>query len=265
MDKIYFCGGSLGAIYYIGVIRALYERNIDVKTVYGNSAGAFFGLVFHLKMTVGEIEELLQTAVVQHIQTKVLLRPWELSSFQMSEPCFRVFREIHRKYPKAYKQCRKRLHIGTFQKGTGFVWQSDFSSNEELFNAVLCSSNIPFVCNYNAFKNGSPCLDGCIGMSSSYLPEDVLTIGASNTDCIINARLSLFHCFVPLPYELYDGLKRRGYKDISKYLENPSDFSNTSNSNYSGIAEPIQWLSDIQKLYFHMYSYSDMCEFIRTT
>jgi hypothetical protein len=264
MDKIYLCGGSLGAMYYIGIIRALHERNIRIKSIYGNSAGAFFALVYMLKMTVSQIETLLQTAVVQHIHTKVASQPWRISSYQMTEPCFRVFREIHRKYPNAYKKCSGKLFVGTVRQDTGFIWQSEFSSNEELFHAILCSSNIPFVCNYNAINNKMSCLDGCMGMCMEYLPADVVTIGVSNTDCMLNARLSLFHCFIPLPYELYDELKLRAYMDMCEYLDNPSQ---RIQSKYKccDISGLFIWPCYIQKLYFTMYSYSDMCDFINTT
>jgi predicted acylesterase/phospholipase RssA len=58
MKRLYFCGGAFGSAYYIGVLKALQERQIRPKYVYGNSAGALFALLCLLEMPTDAISEL---------------------------------------------------------------------------------------------------------------------------------------------------------------------------------------------------------------
>ena len=213
-DKLYFGGGAFGFSYYIGVLRALYENNHRASTVYGNSAGALMAMLYLLRMPTEDIDNLFQD-VIRNTVAAIQSRPLDISSYQLTEPNLRLFEVIRAKYPNAYKICNRRLHIGITKVTSGFQWKSRFSSNLELFNTLLCSYNIPFVCNYLAEIDGEKCIDGCLGFNMSrHLPRDVFTIGANDTNCVLNGQIPTVHCLLPPPMESYHGYVERGYNDM---------------------------------------------------
>jgi hypothetical protein len=212
--RIYFCGGAFGSAYYIGALKAIYEQKLHYKSVYGNSAGALFGMLCILRMPTDDISRMFQD-IIHNTTEKICNRPFCLDSYQLTEPNLRLLRILDQMYPNAYALCNRRLHIGITKESSGFVWKSRFSSNDDLFNALLCSYNIPFVCNYDARVDGERCVDGCIGFDiRRHLPDNTLTIGANNPHCMLNGNISLLRCLLPPTQSSYNEYVERGYRDF---------------------------------------------------
>lgn len=223
MKRLYFCGGAFGSAYYIGVLKALQERKIRPKYVYGNSAGALFALVCLLEMPTDDIEELFNITIDNTVR-KIRSNPLDVASYQLTEPNLRISEAISNKYPRAYKAANGRLHIGITKEMSGFAWKNTFASNRELFHTLLCSYNAPIICNYDAEIDGEKCVDGCIGFDMRrHLPKNCMTVGCCNSDCVLNGNVPVHHCFLPPPKAKYEQYVKQGYTDFPK---NPSPTSN---------------------------------------
>ncbi len=266
IDKIYFCGGSLGGVYHIGAIKALYENEIYAKTIYGTSAGTFYSLMYLLKIPVKKIKLFYKNSIENYKQN-VLKTPLKFSSYQLTKHSFSIIREINSNYPDAYNKCNGRLHIGFVKYNNGgFTWKSEFQSNEDLFNTMLCSCNIPFICNYKAHNNEDVCIDGCMGRQEHFhLPKDVFSIGVVNNKCCINANISTILCFLPLSSDFYSSLISRGYSDTCMYIKYKTKFTCVNTlpciHDLTGIIPIIHFLYKIQEQFCSdMYSINDILE-----
>jgi hypothetical protein len=218
--NLYLGGGAFGCIYYIGVIRALYEANIRDLTVYGNSAGALIGVFYILQMPADEIADIFANAVMD-ATSEIIANPIQITSYQLTQHHFKVFDIIHKLSPDAYKKCSGRIKVGVTTENEGFQWKDTFESQAEFFNTLLCSFNIPYLCNYTAKIDEINCVDGGCGfMSSRDLPNDTLRIvlsGANENG--LNANIPLIHRIFPPPKFFWEKYLRNGYEDMKYHIE----------------------------------------------
>lgn len=91
----------------------------------------------------------------------------------------------------------------------------------DFFNTLLCSFNIPYLCNYNAKINDINCVDGGCGfISSCDLPNDTLRIvlsGANENG--LSANIPLIHRILPPPKFVWEMYLNNGYEDMKSRIE----------------------------------------------
>lgn len=218
--NIFFGGGVFGCIYHIGVVRALYEANQTNLTVYANSAGAIIATCYVCNIPTDEITQIFANVATNTI-SKIIENPGKMGSYQLTEHAFDIFDRIHYLAPDAYKQCSGRLKIGINLDGLGFQWRDTFASNVDLFHTLLCSLNVPYLCNYDAQMDGVRCIDGGFGfVMSRDLPRDTFTItlyGKNDSD--LDANIPFLHRILPPPNADWERYLKNGYDDMKYRLD----------------------------------------------
>ena len=127
-------------------------------------------------MPIKEILFLFDTCAKQ-ANMNIQKKPYDISSYQLTQYHFQVLKYINDKYPNAYKLCSQRFYVGVTNIKSGFEWKSNFKSNLDLFNTLLCSFNVPYLCNYEAKIDNEICIDGGFGFDvTKKLPKDTLKI-----------------------------------------------------------------------------------------
>ena len=219
-SNLYLGGGAFGCIYYIGCVRALYEANIRDLTVYGNSAGALIAVFYILQIPDNEISDIFAN-VVTDATSEIVANPIKITSYQLTQHHLAVFDKIHKHSPDAYKKCSGRLKIGVTTENKGFQWKDTFTSQADFFNTLLCSFNIPYLCNYNAKINYINCVDGGCGfLSSRDLPSDTLRIVLSGVnENGLSANIPLIHRIFPPPNLFWERYLNNGYEDMKCRIE----------------------------------------------
>jgi hypothetical protein len=219
-SNLYLGGGAFGCIYYIGIVRALYEANIHDLTVYGNSAGALVGVFYILQVPANEIADIFSD-IVAEATAKIIVNPVQITSYQLTQHHLDVFDKIHKHSPDAYKKCSGRLKIGVTTENEGFQWKDTFTSQTDFFNTLLCSFNIPYLCNYVAKIDGINCLDGGCGfVNSRDLPRDILRIALSGaSENGLSANIPIIHRIFPPPKLFWEMYLNNGYEDMKSRIE----------------------------------------------
>ena len=218
--NLFLGGGAFGSIYYIGCVRALYEADMRDLTVYGNSAGALIGVFYILQMPVDEMSDIFANAV-KYATSEILANPIQITSYQLTQHHFKVFDIIHKHSPDAYKKCSGRIKIGVTTENEGFQWKDTFTSQLDFFNTLLCSFNVPYLCNYNAKINDIKCVDGGCGfVNSRDLPSDTLKIVLSGAiENGLSANVPLIHRILPPPKFVWEMYLKNGYDDMKSRIE----------------------------------------------
>lgn len=271
IKRIFLGGGAFGCIYHIGVIKALYKYKLNNIIIYGNSAGALLGLVYILKLPIKEIHNLFDTCAKQ-ANMNIQKKPYDISSYQLTQYHFQVLKYINDKYPNAYKLCSQRFYVGVTNIKSGFEWKSNFKSNLELFNTLLCSFNVPYLCNYEAKIDNELCIDGGFGFNvTKNLPKDTISVSLydlSNYD--LNANIPLLHRLKPPDPKLCKQYVKNGYKDMKrvicgKYIEKcDSNYHNSleskvSSKEFQSFMCDLQYITDTK-----MQTYKDLKKYLAT-
>ncbi len=219
--NIFLGGGSFGCIYHIGVVRALYEAELNNLTVYANSAGALIATFYICQIPTDEMSQVFAD-IATAAADKIKANPFAIGSYQLTQHHLDVFDRIHSLAPDAYKKCSGRLKIGINLDGIGFQWRETFASNVELFHTLLCSFNVPYLCNYNAQMDGIKCIDGGFGfVMSRDLPSDIFTITLyGNDESDIDANIPLLYRALPPPKVDWERYLTNGYDDMKYKIEN---------------------------------------------
>ena len=219
--NIYLGGGAFGCVYHIGVVRALYEASMNDITVYATSAGAMIATFYMCQMTPDEMSQVFAD-VAAAAADKIKSNPGQMCSYQLTQRHLEVFDVIHRLSPDAYKKCSGRLKIGIYLDGIGFQWRDAFASNVDLFHTLLCSFNVPYLCNYNAQMDGVKCIDGGFGfVMSRDLPSDTFKITLyGNNESDIDANIPFLHRALPPPKADWERYLVNGYDDMKYRIDN---------------------------------------------
>lgn len=273
LPKNLFLGaGAFGIVYYVGVLRALFEANINDLTLYGNSAGALVSVFYILQIPTDELIDRF-SSIVENATWEIIANPIKIKSYQMTQHVFTVFDIIHKHSLDAYKKCSGRLKIGVTLANGGFQWKDNFTSQADFFNTLLCSSNVPYLFNYDAIINGDKCIDGGYGfVSSRDLPEDTFTIllGGINNSGGISANIPFVHRMFPPPKYAWEMYMKNGYDDMKyriesgKVKQNPPTINDVLSSEIENMVASIDVLFFVYKLQqesgIHMYDYSTLVE-----
>ena len=217
--NIYLTGGSYGMIYQLGALSKLREEIKNNNSIlYGCSAGALSCVMFVLYSDVFTLD--LYKSITTNAFNALLFNPSEVN-FTIQH--FKTFETIKRDHPTAYEKLNKKINIGVTTKN-GFKWYNTFTSNEDLFNKLLCSFHVPFLCSYNAQLDGIKCIDGGFGIDvNKDLPENCLVIcpkyhnPKQTKHNYINGNIPVLFCATPMPPMLIDYYYNKGIRSIVTY------------------------------------------------
>jgi hypothetical protein len=220
-DKIYFSAGGPFALYnHFGAIKELHteynkpdsklSRNI---IFYGNSAGSFAALccylVFENLIHIDKLSEIVNTIDSKYNMINLNLTPMTIDTID------RIFEycpaDLHARVSNI-------IHIGVTTKN-GYKLISQFDSNADIYNAILCSCTVPGLSNYDSKIGGELCIDGVFSLNSKYIPADA-----------INIKLRIFSGPLTLtipPFIIQQSLIEIGKQTVVDYMNNPKLVSNT--------------------------------------
>jgi predicted patatin/cPLA2 family phospholipase len=198
-------------------------KKLDDYILYACSAGALSGVMVLLEYSDDEIL-CIYHEMVNLARNKIKNEPFKYNSYNMTPCHFKVFEKINKQYPNAYKIItKKKFYIGVTRQDK-FKWYKKFKSNHELFNILLCSFHIPFLCSYNALINDIVCIDGTISINyDQHLPEDTLIIcpKIANTKRkeVLNGKIPLKFCATPPSPEAVEKFYTNGMNDMFNFLK----------------------------------------------
>ena len=162
--NILFNGGAVwGFCEYIGALQYIREHNLEFDRVYGISAGGGIAVLYALGFELDEILAMWNKALDE---TKL--------NSSLTENHLTGGRFVTQN-PDAYKIASGRLFIG-ITGIDGFFWKSEFTSNDDLVNALICGGTIPLLSSYDAICNGKMALDGGFSVSHRNVPENTRII-----------------------------------------------------------------------------------------
>jgi hypothetical protein len=266
-SNLYLGGGAFGCIYHIGIVKALYEANINDLVIYGNSAGAIIAVFYILQVPADEISRVFSN-IVDNATIQILTKPAEITSYQLTQHHLSVFDVIHKHSPDAYKKCSGKLKIGVTLDKTGFQWKDTFTSQTDFFNTLLCSFNVPYLCNYDAKIGGVKCIDGGFGfVMSRDLPKDTFKVTLhDNNESDLDADIPLIHRALPPPKAYWNQYLQNGYNDMKYRIDNgkvklrPFYIKGLSFDELIGANNIQMWLRELQEITGGIYGYSTLVE-----
>lgn len=213
-DKIYFSAGGAFAMYnHFGAIKELHteynkpDSKLSRKIIfYSNSAGAFAALccylVFENLIQVNKLYEILNLIDSKYNMINLNLTP---ITIDINDKIFEYCpSDLHARVSNI-------IHIGVTTK-TGYKLISQFASNADLYNAILCSCTIPGLSNYDSKIGGELCIDGVFSLNSKYIPADAININLS----IFSGPLTLT---IP-PFIIKQSLMVFGKQIVVDYMNN---------------------------------------------
>jgi hypothetical protein len=229
INHIYLSGGAFGVIYQIGALNKLmkYYKKYNVfrkPIIYGDSVGALIGVLFILGMSSSKQLELYNT--ISDIASKrIREKPLDISSYYLTEYPLNLLRKLNREYPDAYRLVSNKIFIGVVLVHKNGrcekKWYSNFKSQKELFNILLCSFNIPFLSTYDAkiTDNGNTMLamDGCLGYED--MPEGILRIVNGTGEGELIGNISLYQSLVPPSKESMVRYYEKGKNDMRNKIK----------------------------------------------
>lgn len=234
VKKIYFAGGAFGMIYQMGALSAVHDETAlnDKYIFYGCSAGALTAVMTLLGYTDKEMLDIYDD-ISKRTLDKISKEPYKYDTYNLTPHHFEVLKMVNKDHPDAYKiLTKKKLHVGVTLE-TGFRWFRKFRSNKELFNILLCSFHVPFLCSYNAIIDGANCIDGCFGFDADqHLPPDTLIICPKHTESsrfdVLNGGIPVKFCATPPPIKERLQYYKQGFKDMRQYIKTGKCATTTS-------------------------------------
>jgi hypothetical protein len=165
-DFLFNSGCIWGFFEYIGTIKYLKNKKIDIGKIYGVSSGSAIALCLLLDIDIDELTEFCIKVVTE----------------------FKTFTDLHimgcefvlKKIPDAYKIANDRLHIGITSKDK-FYFKNTYTSNLDLANTIICSSSIPILSSYETICDTVPTIDGGFSFRQEYVPKNVIVIRPTTT------------------------------------------------------------------------------------
>jgi hypothetical protein len=217
--NIYLTGGAYGMIYQLGALSRLRQEIKNNNSIlYGCSAGALSCVLFLLYNDAFILD--LYKSIAINVFNTLLFNPSEVN---LTIQHFKTFEIIKRDHPTAYEKLNKKINIGVTTKD-GFKWYNTFTSNNDLFNKLLCSFHVPFLCTYNAQLDGIKCIDGGFGIDvNKDLPKDCFVVCPKFHDpkqtkhSYMNGNIPILFCATPMPPILIDFYYNKGINDMITY------------------------------------------------
>ncbi|XP_051495282.1 omega-hydroxyceramide transacylase [Apus apus] len=195
-----FSGSGFLAMYQVGVVQSLLELAPELlksaSKVYGSSAGSLIAAAVVCNISLDNLKEYFFTLTTE--ARKTILGP--LSPKCSLLATIRVF--LQRTLPEdSYQVASGRLHISLTRVVDGQnVMVSEFSSNEELIQALLCSCFLPIYCGFipPSYRGVRYVDGGFTGLQPvSSLEEAVITVSPFTGELDICPRdcPAIFFCF----------------------------------------------------------------------
>jgi hypothetical protein len=224
MKNIYMAGGAWGMIYQLGAITKLRDTiKQNNTTLYGCSAGALSWVLMLLYTDESAIE--FYRTFEKNVHDGIMSDPFSYTNYNLTVQHFKIFDIINKDHPSAYLVINGRLNAGITTE-RGFEWCSTFTSNADMFNKLLCSFHVPFLCSYNAMLGKTICMDGGFGIvHAKELPDDCFVItpreyrpSPPTNHKYINGNIPILFCITPPPDILAMYYYNKGAEDMIKYL-----------------------------------------------
>ena len=188
-------GCSWGCIFYVGIWAAikgqLSEEDIRKARFGGSSSGTLGALGACLNKSVDEVRDIYESLAhvaetfgvfgYMSIYHEVVLRRW---------------------LPKGgdeWKQCVNRLYVNV----TRFICRSevlcDWTSNDDIVDAMHCSMHIPFYMNYLKPIRGSWAIDGGLSANTFKIDDNTIIVTATSKRGAMfpDEPLTSMECFAP--------------------------------------------------------------------
>jgi len=269
INKVYFDAAAWGMMYYIKMYDVIREnsgvgkRFSDKITYYGTSSGAIYVMMICIGMSSAEIIKLYDKYSEETIH-KLVNFDYEnsISYYQIQ-----IMNSIIEKYPDAYEKMNSTdCHIGITLKNSGFRWISNFESNVDLINCLLCSVHIPQVSTYNAQYKGEIAMDGGAAYNVDlFFPEKskspnktVLTVTTvSNPNYDLYPGLSQLYRLIPSRRNTRHYWMTRGETDLTNIIK--GNYKQTYTSvNSLFLSLPIDWFWFVRSVQSIEYSIDDL-------
>jgi len=242
--NIYITGGAYGMIYQLGALSNLREEIKNSNSVlYGCSAGALSCVMFLLYDDKYTLE--LYKSITTNAFNGLL---FNFNEANLTIQLIKAIEIIHREHPTAYKKLNNMINIGVTTKN-GFKWYNTFKSNNDLFNILLCSFHVPFLCTYNAQLDGIKCIDGGFGIDvDKDLPKDCFVIcpkmykPKQTKHNYINGNIPILFCATPMPPLMIDYYYNIGIKDIDTYKKTNVSHTSTQGLDEFDVPAHVWWL-----------------------
>jgi hypothetical protein len=205
--NIYFHNGGLYAmLHYIGAVTELSSKKQKKFIYWGNSAGASWCVGCYLVLNGHATIENLQTGIYNVFEKKRQL------SHIITPICCELIDVMVPYWPHDLaKRISGILNIGVTTKN-GHKWINKFNTNNELYNALLCSGTISGCSNHVSMIDNEVCLDGGYMFNLEKIPP--------NTRIIASDIRPLVSLTIPPPF-MYSYLKNNGERNVKYGLEKP--------------------------------------------
>jgi len=178
LNNIFFSSGGFYALYnHLGAIEELHnEYNKKDSKIsrdvmyYGVSAGAITSILCYLVLegliTFDKSRELIN-----------FMNVFDIFDFNITTIAITMLDRLFECCPPdLHKRISNVIHIGVTTQN-GYKQISDFASNADIYNVILCSCTIAGVSNYDSQIDGETCIDGVYSFNSGYnLPPDTLIV-----------------------------------------------------------------------------------------
>ena len=253
INRVHFGGGSWMTVSYLGAFREIEKERKRPDSLFADSiewsatsAGAWT-LMFHM-LGISTEKQIATTDKYAQVATQMLR---DTGSISLTEVHIQWLKEINDAYPEAYKVMNEnKCSIYVATQTQGIIRRSNFTSNLDLFNTMLCSSHIPYLCTYDAAipsaislavgseavphtnnntlsgqggsEAHSPCIDGGIGFDVKRdLGGDdtnTLFISCRNPQANIDLQCPIFWMVFPPPDMVRNYYFRRGRDATADYF-----------------------------------------------
>ena len=222
MKNIYLTAGAWGMIYQLGAISRLRDTiTKNNTTLYGCSAGALSWIMFLLYDDARILE--LYRSFVSNAHEIIQQNPLSYDSYNLTVHHFKMFEIINKEFPDAYLKINGKVNVGITTENK-FEWHNTFKSNKDMFNVLLCSFHVPFLCSYNAKIGDIKCIDGGYGIDYvTNLPSDCFVIcpkdykSPHQNHVYINGNIPILFCIVPPVDMIIMYYYNKGIQDVIKY------------------------------------------------
>jgi hypothetical protein len=213
--SIYFGGCANGSIFYVGVYKAMIEKwgvDFPQKTaIYGDSAGII--------LVLGITQQLSPEFIGKLYHDFGINSPRGIMSGMnpVEENCLLKLVDDFQD-PLFYQSVNDKIFIGGSTFFANHFWRSRWNSNEDLYQSMIESFNIPIICNSKTKCVNKAILDGGFIFSGEDLPHGDSTLYvADDPSADIYTPMTLSEMFYPHLHEDYKVSIQRGYDAFMRW------------------------------------------------
>ncbi len=199
-----FEGCSWGCIFFVGIWKAMKDQippeDLAVAKFGGSSSGTLGALGACLDKSAEEVRDLYES--LAHVAETFGVFGY-MSIFHEV-----VLRKWLPKGGSEWKQCVGRLHVNVTRFFCRSDVISDWTSNEDIVNAMHCSMHIPYYMSYIQPHRGYWGIDGGVSANTFLIDEHTIVVTASSKRGEVHPEnpLSAMECFEPPSLERRDAI-----------------------------------------------------------